>query len=261
MQTDPLFLQLFTDLPSTFFTLVGRPAEDASLYEVAAIEYKSSALRLDGLFRPLRPEAGPAYLWEAQFYRSDKFYANLWTKIGRFLEHGDPSQDWVAVAIYPIRSCEQRNVRPYRCLLESEQMVPIYLDELPPPQPDEFGMGILDLIAAQPKAAMERARAMVPRVRKSKLPIPSQRMLLQFIETVIVHQFPKMSREEIEKMLQVTDVRQTRVYQEAREEGLEEARNSIALRMLEKGTSISEVAETTGLTPAQVRKLAKKSEK
>lgn len=32
-------------------------------------------------------------------------------------------------------------------------------------------------------------------------------------------QFPHWSREEIEKMLQVSDVRQTRVYQEALQEG------------------------------------------
>jgi hypothetical protein len=45
-------------------------------------------------------------LWEAQFYASEKVYANLLSKIGRFLEHGNPEKDWVAAVIYPNRELE-----------------------------------------------------------------------------------------------------------------------------------------------------------
>ena len=55
-------------------------------------------------------------------------------------------------------------------------------------------------------------------------------------------------------MLQVTDVRQTRVFQEGREEGLVE----VATRLLKKGRPIEEIVAITGLTTTQVRKLAKK---
>ena len=104
-------------------------------YILEAIEYKATSVRLDGLFRPLQPGDDPAYLWEAQFYSSEKVYANLLSKIGRFLEHGNPEQDWVAVVIYPNRELEQKNLHPYRCLLESDQLVRIYLNELPPRRP------------------------------------------------------------------------------------------------------------------------------
>jgi predicted transposase/invertase (TIGR01784 family) len=125
------------------------------------------------------------------------------------------------------------------------------------------------LIAAKPEAAMDKARAMVPRLRASKQPKQSQRLLLQFIETVIVHQFPDWSREEIEKMLQVTDVSQTRVFKEAKEEGLvegigkgiEKGIEKVARRLLKKGHSVAEIVEVTDLTPAQVRKLSKQAEK
>jgi len=281
MKRDPLFFRLFKELPGCFFQLVGRAQRDAQRYTLEAIEYKATSVRLDGVFRPLQPRDDPAYLWEAQFYASEKVYANLLSKIGRFLEHGNAQQDWVAVVIYPNRELEQKNLRPYRCLLESDQMVRIYLNELPPAPPDQFEMGILELIAAEPETALKKAQAMVPRLRVSKQPRQFQRTLLQFIETVIVHQLPTWSREEIEKMLRVTDVSQTRVFQEALQEGLEKGREeglekgreeglekgreegieSVALRLLKMGRTVGEIVQATDLTPAQIRKLTKKYSK
>ena len=273
MKRDPLFYELFKELPECFFQLVGRPEADAKRYELEAIEYKASAVRLDGVFRPLQPDKDPAFIWEAQFYPSDKVYANLLTKIGRFLEHGDPTQDFIAVVIYPNRAIEQANLVPYRFLLNSEQLRRVYLDELPPASPDQFGLGILELISAKPEASLAKARELIPRIRSARRSKRFEEMLLQFIETVIVHQFPNWSREEIEKMLQVTDVRQTRVFQEALEEGMEKGIEkglekgmekgieTVARRLLEMGRPVSEIAEATGLSAAQIRKLKKKGGK
>ena len=136
-----------------------------SAYELASVEYKETSVRLDGVFQPRQPAVDPAYLWEVQYYASDKVYANMMSKVGRFLEHGDPAQDWVAVVIYPSRSLEQKNLGPYRCLIDSDQLVRIYLDELPPAPPDNIELGVLQLITAKPEAALDRAQAMVPRVR------------------------------------------------------------------------------------------------
>ena len=46
-----------------------------------------------------------------------------------------------------------------------------------------------------------------------------QEQVLELIETVLVYKFPKLSRQEIEAMFTYSDLKQTRVYQEAREEG------------------------------------------
>jgi predicted transposase/invertase (TIGR01784 family) len=66
-------------------------------------------------------------------------------------------------------------------------------------------------------------------------------------------------------MLQVTDVSQTRVFKEALEEGKvkgrEEAVAFVALRLLKMGRPIAEIAQATDLTPVQIRKLSKKSQK
>jgi predicted transposase/invertase (TIGR01784 family) len=257
MKSDPLFFRLFKELPECFFELAGRAPDVARRYRLEAIEYKQTAVRLDGVFLPLKPETDPVYFWEAQFHKSDKLYANLLSKIGRFLEHGDPHQDWVAAVIYASRSIEQKNLQLYRCLVNSGQLVRIYLDELPPAPPDRFEMGILELIYSKPEAALKKAQEMVPRIRESKLPAQSRQQVIQLVETVIVHQFPDCPYERIEQMLKVTDARQTRVYQQGREEGLEEATVLIALRLLELGHPIAEIAKATKLSAAKIRKVKK----
>ena len=71
-------------------------------------------------------------------------------------------------------------------------------------------------------------------------------------------------------MLNVSDIRQTRVFQEALEEGIEKGREKgkeegeekalaqVALRLLALKRPIDEIAKATGLTRAQIRKLKKK---
>src|SRR5258708_882214 len=123
MKRDSLFFSYFRELPGSFFQLVGRPESDARRYDLKAIEYKETAVRLDGVFQPL------------------------------------------------------------------------------------------------------------------------QRMVIQFIETVILYEFPLWSRKEIETMLQVSDVRQTRVYQEALEEGIEKGREEVALRLLKMDLPVKKIVE------------------
>ena len=271
MKRDSLFFELFRDLPRGFFEAIGRGDIDPKQYELKSIEYKETAVRLDGVFLPRTPKAGPAFLWEAQWYRSSKVYANLLSKIGRFLEHGNPNQSWVAVVLYPTRSLEQKNLEPYRCLLNSDQMIRVYLDELPAPAPDNIESGVLRLIASKPDDAIEVAQDLMPKVREAKLAEAFRRRVVQFIETVMLYQLPKLSREEVERMLQVTDLRETRVFQEAleeglekglvkgREEGREEGLLAVATLMLRRGDSIAAVAELTGLSLAKLRAIKKRS--
>ena len=274
MKRDSLFFRFFKELPGCFFHLIGRPEADAARYELDAIEFKETAVRLDGVFQPRHPDVDPAYLWEVQYYSSEKLYANILSKVGRFLEHGNPKQDWVAVVIYPNRSLEQKNLRPYRWLIQSDQLLRIYLDELPPAPADQFELGALELIAAKnPDLALAKAQAMVPRIRASKRLRIFQKMVIEFVETVILQHFPQWSRKEIEKMLKVSDVRQTRVFQEALEEGVEigvekgmeigvekgreETIEKVVRGLLDLHRPIDEIEKVTGLTPTQIRKLKK----
>jgi predicted transposase/invertase (TIGR01784 family) len=75
--------------------------------------------------------------------------------------------------------------------------------------------------------------------------------LIELIETVILYKLPRLNREEIQAMLQVSDIRQTRVYQEAKEEGRKEGietereRNvQEKLRLIAKMAAMKMSAET-----------------
>ena len=52
--------------------------------------------------------------------------------------------------------------------------------------------------------------------------------LIELIETIVVYTFPRLSREEIATMLGLSDLKETRVYQETREEALKEGRQEEA---------------------------------
>lgn len=56
------------------------------------------------------------------------------------------------------------------------------------------------------------------------------RGIIELLETVLVSKFAKLSREEIQAMFLLTDIKQTRVYQEAKQEG----ETQLLLRQLSK---------------------------
>jgi predicted transposase YdaD len=60
--------------------------------------------------------------------------------------------------------------------------------------------------------------------------------IIELIETIVVYKFPQLSREEIERMLGLSELKETKVYQEALQEGeqtgaLKEAQ-SFVMRLL-----------------------------
>ena len=56
------------------------------------------------------------------------------------------------------------------------------------------------------------------------------RSIIDLLETVLVSKFAKLSRQEIQTMFWLSDIKQTRVYQEAMEEG----ETRLLLRLLSK---------------------------
>lgn len=74
------------------------------------------------------------------------------------------------------------------------------------------------------------------------------------IETVIIYQLPHLTREEIQTMLQVEDSRQTRVYQEALVDGIEQERQHARQEKIDaipkltaRYLSAEEIADVLGL--------------
>ena len=85
----------------------------AALGSAQGLRVQEDGRAYRGVFLPDHPDSDSAYLLEVQYYSSDTVYANLLSKIGRFLEHGNPNQNWLAVVIDPNRATEQKNLLPY----------------------------------------------------------------------------------------------------------------------------------------------------
>jgi predicted transposase YdaD len=63
---------------------------------------------------------------------------------------------------------------------------------------------------------------------------PPNQAIIELISTVMVYKFPQLSREEIESMFTVSDLKQTKVYQEAHDEGRSEEAQSLVIRQLNR---------------------------
>jgi predicted transposase/invertase (TIGR01784 family) len=267
METDSFFWRLLKLLPQTLFELLGLPPQLARRYRFDSVEVKKS-FRIDGLYLPIK--AGlPLYFVEVQFRRSPAFYANLFAKVFCYLEDNDPSQDWLAVAVFPSRSAEPKVLEPYTALLESRHVRRIYLDSYPMPARPPMGAAILQLVSAP----VQRLREMVDRVKRRAHEESDSADVgvkgIQLVEELLVRRFPKLSREEIRAMFDLEDLRKTRVWQEAeeegrakgREEGRAKGRAELAQKWLAKGIPMQEIAALLDMSVQEVRRLCKNGQR
>jgi predicted transposase YdaD len=81
--------------------------------------------------------------------------------------------------------------------------------------------------------------------------------LIELIETVIIYKLARFSREEIQTMLQVKDIRETRVYQEAIEEGKKEKAARAIVNMAAKKIPLEEIAALLEVDVDFVRQVLK----
>lgn len=98
--------------------------------------------------------------------------------------------------------------------------------------------------------APELAKQLIDKARLELADVLIQRKVLEFIEEIIVYKFPNFNREEIEAMLNLNLLKQTRVYQEAKEE----AKLELVTKLVQKGLSIQEIAELLELDVEIIRK-------
>lgn len=85
-----------------------------------------------------------------------------------------------------------------------------------------LGLSILYLLRQTESQAPEMARDLIARARSEIGDEALLVNLIELIETVIIYKLPSLNREEIQAMLKVHDIRESRVYQEALKEGKEE---------------------------------------
>jgi predicted transposase/invertase (TIGR01784 family) len=223
VKTDSIFYQLFLTYPALFFELIGQPPELATAYEFKSVELKQTAFRIDGVFLPASTTSTrPVYFGEVQFQKDPLLYHRFFAEIFLYLRQNPTTPDWQGVLIYPQRGIEPDESRLYRSLLSSAQVQSIYLDELEATDEPSLGLGIIQLIVQPPARAGEQVRQLLQQLDREEIGRLSRREIIELIETIVVYKFPRLSRREIEAMLNLSELKQTRVYQEAKQEGREE---------------------------------------
>lgn len=229
MRTDSLFYELFHTSPAILFELIGRPATEASGYEFRSVEVKQPDFRIDGVLIPSNNSAAQTvYFVEVQFQIDQLLYHRLFAELFLYLKQNPATRDWRAVLIYPRRSLEPNETNLYRTLLESPQVQRVYLDELVAVTELSLGLGLVQLVVESKAQAANRARQLIEQSQQETVTGLSQQEIIELIQTIVVYKFPQLGREEIEQMLGLSELKQTRVYQEA----LQEEAATLVLRLL-----------------------------
>ncbi|MFM7573426.1 MAG: Rpn family recombination-promoting nuclease/putative transposase, partial [Snowella sp.] len=216
MHTDTIFYQLFLTFHSLLFELLGEPIENADDYQFISAEIKEKAFRFDGIFIPNQKEK-PIYFVEVQFQNKLDFYWEFIAEINLYLNQYKPVQDWKAIALFAQRRFEIKSLSIFQQeLINNGRIIPIYLDEV---RSGSIGVGLIQLIIAQEAQAPILVQQLLQRARTEIADSSVARDIIDLLETVLVSKFAQLSREEIQAMFLLSDIKQTRVYQEARQEG------------------------------------------
>ena len=128
-------------------------------------------------------------------------------------------------------------------LINNGRIIPLYLDEV---RSGSIGVGLIQLIIAQEAQTPILVQQLLQRARTEIADSSVARDIIDLLETVLVSKFAQLSREEIQAMFLLSDIKQTRVYQEAKQEGRQEGRQEgertgevrLVLRLLSKRVGI-----------------------
>ena len=237
MPTDHIFYALFRTAPGLVLRLIGKqPTTD---YEFSSVEVKETAFRLDGVLTPAAESADqPTIFVEVQFQRDARFYRRLFAEVFMFLRHNPKVTHWQALVIFERRSREPNLQQrlPFQSLLSSPQVHIIYLEDFQQTSIDSWEAAILQLIITRPKNAVQRAKALIARIKTQSDSSLPESQILELVETIVVYKFPDLEREVIATMLELYSMKETRVYkdalQEGRQEGHQEGQCRVIVRQL-----------------------------
>ncbi len=265
VKRDSIFYKIFQQFPALLFELLETPPQKANEYRFDSVEVKEPTFRIDGVFIP-PATANPAivYFCEVQFQKDERLYERLFAESHLyFYRNRQRFQDWATVIIYPSRNVEQAETRPYRSLLNGDQVYRIYLDELGNIRQLTPSIALMVLTTLPETQAPEEARHLLSQVESESVETTQTGAIIELVTTIMVYKFSQLTREEVEAMLEL-DLKQTRVFQEAKEEGRQEGRLEaqqelkleLVKALLAKGMSVEEVASILKLDQEQVQQIA-----
>jgi predicted transposase/invertase (TIGR01784 family) len=220
MRRDTLFYRIFQQNPTLLFDLLPTPPPNPQSYTFESIEVKETSFRIDGVLVPADP-TGLILFSEVQMQPDPLLYERLHSEISIYAyRHQGSFADWQALVIYPSRAIEQTSTNVPRELFESGRIQAVYLDELGDIDQRPLELGLLVLTILEGDTAITEAQSLMTRARR----IEAGNAIMEMISTVLIYKFTTLSRDEVNAMLGYTidELKQTRVYQEAKAEGKQE---------------------------------------
>lgn len=165
----------------------------------------------------------PVYFVEVQFQKDQQLYHRFFAELFLYIDQNPETHDWQGVLIYPNRNTEPDHARLHQVLIASPKVRRIYLDELRSISELSLGTAITKLIIEPEETAPEQARRLIERSQQESVTEVSRQAIVDLIETIIMYKFTTLSFREIQTMLGLDDLRQSRAYRETLEEGRQEA--------------------------------------
>jgi predicted transposase/invertase (TIGR01784 family) len=108
---------------------------------------------------------------------------------------------------------------------------------------------VLQLIVESEPNTLAQGKELIQQVRQQFQESLKRRDILELIETILIYKLPKMNRKEIEAMFSLSDLRETKVYQEALEEGIEQGIEQGIERGIERGRQEGELSAKLNSIP------------
>ncbi|MEG5057658.1 Rpn family recombination-promoting nuclease/putative transposase [Microcoleus sp. A2-C5] len=281
MKTDSIFYNIFQEFPFVFFALLGIPAESANQYKFTSQEIKQLAFRLDGLFLPIIPDPQlPFYVVEVQFQPDPTLYYRLFAELFIYLKQYQPPHPWQLVVIYPNRQTERESNIHFQEMLALPKITRIYIDELSASETASLPIKVLKLVIEPDNTAENFAIDLARQAETEISDTTARENFINLLETIIVYKLPQKTREEVAAMFSLTDLKQTRFYQDVFAEGKAEAeaeaeakaeakaqaeakqQQKVAIfRLFSLGLATEQIATVFGLSVAEVAAIITEAQK
>jgi predicted transposase/invertase (TIGR01784 family) len=260
MHSDSLFYELFQSSPHVFFELIGASQTEQGLYSLVSQEVKQTRFQIDGILLPHhRRSTLPIYFLEVMGYKPKQgkhFYQELITEIHLYLNDYQPRNNWRAVVIYTQRSFDPGLPVHLSEYAQGDRLQRLYLDRLPETmQGRSLEVSAIQLMGVKKRSTVAQARQLIERVRIEVPDATARQDILELIQTICVYKFPELDRRGIEEMLGLSELKQTKVYQEAKAEGVQEEKLATIARLLDLGLSLEQVAQAVALSVDDVRRI------
>jgi predicted transposase/invertase (TIGR01784 family) len=258
MKTDTWYYQLMQTFPALAFELVGLPAPSVP-YEFKSIELKEFKFCLDGLLLPVTPDPTlPILFIEAQMQPDPNLYYRIGNQLMTYLKQYKPQNAWATLIIYPDETTEQ-SIPHLDLFLAFGNIHRVYLNQIATGA--SFGLDLLCLVIAPPQEVQVQGRSLVKQLKHFE-PSLSQRCL-ELVTELVNRKFPQTSEKELLRMLGLVELEQTKAYQEGHQEGHQEGlqegekkgKAQVAVRLLQMGMSIDQVADLTDLSQEELQQI------